>query len=133
MADAACCLRRADPVRAGLAPRFERGVGMRENHPLVLVALVLPVPDRATLLLGLDGAPELSSALGVAALGLDRREHCEPVHQQLPITERKEDRKSVENPVFGILRATCLDGDLGEVEKPPALPPGEANVSGDLD
>ena len=54
---------------------------VRGNHPLVLLALIFPVADRAALLLGLDGAPELSSAFCVAALGLERCEHGEPVYR----------------------------------------------------
>ena len=99
--------------RPASRPASSVGVGVRENRPLVLFALVLPVPDRAALLLGLDGAPELSSAFCVAALGLERCEHGEPVYEQLPIAKRTEDGESVEKPALGILRATYPDGDLG--------------------
>ena len=69
----------------------------------------------------------------MSSLCLECREHCQSVHEELPVAERQEDGKPVSDPALGILRATCLDGQLGEVEKPPALPPGEAHLSGNLD
>ena len=98
------------------------------NHPLVLLALIFPVADRAALLLGLDGAPELSSAFCVAALGLERCE--QPVYEQLPIAKRTEDGESLEASA----RHPPSDlpgGDLG-TNRASALPPGEANVSRNL-
>ena len=60
-------LQREQP--AGFPSRFERGVGVRENHPLVLLPLVFPLADRAALLLGLDRAPPKSRSLRLPRIG----------------------------------------------------------------
>ena len=101
-------LEREQPT--GLSARFELGVGVRENPPLVLLALVLPVPDRTALLLGLDGTPELSRAFGMSSLSLECREHCQSVHEELPVAERQEDGKPVSDPALGILRRLLQAG-----------------------
>ena len=121
-----------ESCRPASRPRSSSGPAWARHRPLVLLAIVLPLADRPTPLLGLDRAPQATGAFEASLLGGETREERKAVDEMQTVVQAVGELDPLTQPLFCLLQPTRLDCELTELEERPGLPPKEAHLAGQL-